>query len=326
MLAIRMNRAVGASLMLLAASFGPAFGADVDDPNAADPALRHFTESMHGDAYALDVGRIAYRTRWEATLTDIQYLVAPRGTWDEKSPAWSPARKALADAIAKRAIPRYADFVPAARRLMNQASVREFTPDERATVAAFFESPPGRTFMTARAKSASKDAFGIPPGPDPEPLARLQSESKTLLDAIDALPPGQAKALDDFLETPVWKKVLHLQLYEWADTTSFFVNEVVQSIVREEMPAIASAVRAAVPGVPPATSKTYLGSVAMGADGRFDVVVEHFTGLYRVGRYTLRYAKDEPQWHDIAAMAPDLQPGQMRYLFFDAQGRVSDRP
>ena len=161
---------------------------------------------------------------------------------------------------------------------------------------------------------------------DAEPLARLESEAKTLLDAIAALPPGDAKALDDFLESPAWKKVLHLQLYEWADTTSFFVNEVVQSIVREEMPAVASAVRAAVPGVPPPTAKTYLGSVAMAADGHYDVVVEHFAGLNRMGRYTLRYAKDAPQWRDISAMAPGLQPGQMHYLYFDAQGRVSDRP
>src|SRR6185312_12982456 len=38
----------------------PVHAAPVDDPAAADPALRRFTESMHGDAYALDVGRIAY--------------------------------------------------------------------------------------------------------------------------------------------------------------------------------------------------------------------------------------------------------------------------
>jgi hypothetical protein len=300
--------------------------APIDDPLAADPALTRFTESMHGNAYALDVGRIAYGHRWDTTLTDIQYLVAPRGTWNEQSPAWAPARAALVQAIATRAAPRYADYVPAARRLMNQASARELTAEERAAATAFFESPEGRAFMVARAKSAAKDAFAVPPGPDTEPLARLQSESKALLDGLDTLPPGEAKALDAFLDSPLWKKVLHLQLVDWADTTSFFIYEVVQDIVREDMPAVASAVRAAVPGVPPPTSKTYLGTVTMAADGHVDVVVEHFAGLNHMGRYALRYAKDAPQWQDIAAMAPAMKPGETRVLFFDAQGRVGDRP
>jgi hypothetical protein len=304
----------------------PVHAAPVDDPAAADPALRRFTESMHGDAYALDVGRIAYRRRYDTALDDILYLVAPRGTWDATSPAWAPARAALAEAIASRARPRYGEYLPAARRLMNQASLRALTPDERAAVTAFFESPEGRAFMDARARSAAKDAFGVPPGPDAEPLARLQAESKAMLDGLDTLPPAQAKALDDFLESPLWKKVLHLQLVEWADTTSFFLNEVTQEVVREELPALASAVRTAVPGVPPPTNKTYLGTVAMASDGHFDVVVEHFAGLNRVGHYTLRFAKDAPQWRDIAAMAPGIHPGDTRYLFFDAGGRVGDRP
>src|SRR6185312_4362913 len=70
----------------------PVHAAPVDDPAAADPALRRFTESMHGDAYALDVGRIAYRRRYDTALDDILYLVAPRDTWDATSPAWAPAR------------------------------------------------------------------------------------------------------------------------------------------------------------------------------------------------------------------------------------------
>jgi hypothetical protein len=312
--------------LVVALSCAPARAAPVDDPLAADPALTRFTESMHGNAYALDVGRIAYRHRWDATLTDIQYLVAPRGTWNERSSTWAPARAALAQAIATRAAPRYADYVPAARRLMNQASVRALTAEERAAVTSFFETPAGRAFMTARAKSAAKDAFAVPPGTDTEPLPRLQSESKTLLDGIDALPADQAKALDAFLDSPLWKKVLHLQLVDWADTTSFFIDEVVQAIVREDMQAVASAVRAAVPGVPPPTSKAYLGTVTMAADGHVDIVVEHFAGLNRMGRYALRYAEDAPQWRDVAAMAPGLAPGETRVLFFDAQGRVGDRP
>lgn len=316
----------GMLLAFLVVATLPAHAAPVDDPLAADAALRRFTESMRGDAYALDVGRIAYRKRWEAALDDIQYLVAPRGTWDERSATWRPARAALADTMARRVAPRYAEYVPAARRLMNQASVRALTADERGAVTAFFESPGGRAFMIARAKSAAKDAFGVPPGPDAEPLARLQGESKALLDGIDTLPPDQAKFVDDFLDSPLWKKVLRLQLVDWADTTSFFINEAVQEIVREEMPAVASAVRAAVPGVPPPTSKTYLGTVAMAADGHFDVVVEKFAGLNHMGRYPLRFAKDEPQWRDIAALVPSIKPGETRVIFFDAQGRVGDRP
>lgn len=84
--------------------------------------------------------------------------------------------------------------------------------------------------------------------------------------------------------------------------------------------------RAAVPAIPAATDKIYLGTVAMAGDRTFTVVVEHYDSLRFVGKYTLNYAPADLHWNDIAAAAPGIRPGETRSLYRDAAGRLGDRP
>lgn len=305
-----------------------AVGADIVDPNAADPDLRRFVESMGGEAYALEAGRIAYRRRWEQTLTDALYLIAPRGAWNASHPAWGPARKALSETLRREVVAPFARHRQNDRRLMNQESMYQLDADERRVATAFFESPVGRQFVAARLASAHADAWGLPPGVDPDTQEQAKAIAEQKLSVLDALPEdrGEGKAMQEFLDGPVWKKVLRLQLQSWADSISFSLNLEVQALVLEHKSELGAALRQAVPGIPPPSDKTYLGTVELAADRVFTVTVEHWSGLIQVGKYTLKYAPADVHWHDIAALAPGIKPGETRFLYVDAQSRAGDRP
>src|SRR5262245_38342405 len=89
-----------AVLALLGAIVVPALAASpVDDRFAGDPKLRRFVDSTRSDIVAVDLARLHDRKRWDEVLDEGLYLVAPRGAWDDKHPAWKPARNALGEAL-----------------------------------------------------------------------------------------------------------------------------------------------------------------------------------------------------------------------------------
>jgi hypothetical protein len=305
-----------------------AASAGADAPSAGDLALKRFSESLGGEAYALDAGRIAFRKRWETMLDDGLYRTALRGTWSPAHPAWGPARAVLSQALRQQAASLFAARREAVQRLLDQDSMHDLTEDERRQVTAFFESPGGRVFLRARMASAHVDAFGVPPQPADETLAQAKAARDAAFQALDALgeEKGEGRRIHDFLQSPVWKKVLRLQLSQWAETVAFFLNTDLGELLLKATPELAAQVRAATPGMPAPSSKTYLGTVAMAVDRSFTVVVEHYKGLSLAGSYTLKYAPGDLHWHDIAALVPDMQPAQTRSLYADAKGHVGDQP
>ena len=140
-----------ALVVILAYVACAAGAAAVDDRYAADPKLRRFVDSMHGETAAVHLGRLVYRKRWEELLTEALYQVAPRGAWSPADPAWPAARSALADALRQQSVTWLAANRDEIRLVVNEQSVRAYTADERARVAEFFESPGGRIWRDRRA-------------------------------------------------------------------------------------------------------------------------------------------------------------------------------
>lgn len=324
----RVAGILGVLMALVADGVGAAPMATDEDRYAGDADLRRFVDSMDGETFARDAGRIAYRDTWEKTLIDGLYLIAPRGAWDEKHPAWAPARKLLAETLKRELVPRMAAHRANVRYHVNQDSTYALTAEERRKVAEWFESPSGRLFGKARVDFARRDAWDLPGGPEGETQAQVKAAADKSGAALDALPDASAdgKAMAAFLDSPLWTKLLNLQLHQWSDSTRFWLNEETRDILLKQTAALGATLRRAVAGIPPPSDKTYLGSVAMAQDRKFTVTVEHFPGLYRVGHYVLEYAPGDLHWHDIAALVPGIKPGESRYIFFDAHGHVGDRP
>lgn len=139
------RHALRIALMVVLACIACAAGAAaVDDRYAADPKLRRFVDSMHGETAAVHLGRIVYRKRWEELLTEALYQVAPRGVWSPAHLAWPAARSALAEALRRQSVTWLAANRDEIRLVVNEQSVRAYTEDERARVTEFFESPGGR--------------------------------------------------------------------------------------------------------------------------------------------------------------------------------------
>ena len=94
------NRALGtATIALLVGLCSISSVSAIEDRFTSDPKLRRFVDSQHGDAVAIELGRLIYRKRWNEVLDQSLYLIAPRGTWSETHPAWAPAREVLTQAL-----------------------------------------------------------------------------------------------------------------------------------------------------------------------------------------------------------------------------------
>ena len=62
------------------------------------------------------------------------------------------------------------------------------------------------------------------------------------------------------------------------------------------------------------------------SDRTLDVVVEQYSVLRKDGTYPFSYAPDALHWKDVAAGAPGIAPGETRFLYVDADGRLGDKP
>jgi hypothetical protein len=300
--------------------------AAVDDRHAADPKLRRFIDSMHGETIAVEVGRMAYRKRWEQVLTEGLYLIAPRGAWNETHPAWAPARQALADALRRESAQWLAANRDRVRLVINDRSMREMTEEERERTAAFFETRGGQVWRDSREAFARERAYGLPLVVESAPRADYQRTKAEKEKALLALPDAtDGKVVYDFMQSPLGDKLLQLQNGEWArGIVSIFTSDF-DAIVLEKRAALAAAVRT-VPGVPPPSDKAYLGTVTMAPDRTFTVVVEHYRYLDLAGKYTLVYQASDLHWSDVAAAVPAIKAGETRAIYRDRTGRLTDRP
>jgi hypothetical protein len=313
--------------VLLAALAVASSGIAPEDRFASDPDLRRFVDAIRGETIALDLGRLVYRKRWEEVLTEALYLVAPRGAWDEAHPAWPAARQAMADALRRESLAQLTDVRGSIRAVVHEQSLRLLTAEERRQAALFFESPGGRVWRAARETAMHERAFGLPYLIEPEPLAELTRAKTEARRALDKLPEdAEGKVVGDFFGSPLGDKIMKLQNEEWAHTVANVLGGGLEAIAIDKRSALAAAVRAASPGVPPASDKAYLGTVRMDADRAFAVTVEHRRSLRLVGTYTLTYRAGELHWADIASAVPDMKPGETRAIYRDPRGRLGDKP
>jgi hypothetical protein len=104
------------------------------------------------------------------------------------------------------------------------------------------------------------------------------------------------------------------------------MRSALQSNVEQHADELARTVRAAVPTMPPASDKVYLGTVTMKEDRAIDLVIEYHEGYRPAGTYRFTYAPDDRQWHDVVDGLADLAAGETRFLYRDPRGRLSDTP
>jgi hypothetical protein len=205
--------------------------------------------------------------------------------------------------------------------------MRAYTEDERARVAEFFESPGGRVWRDRRELSMRVRAYGLPLVIETETLPELKRQDDAAGKALTGLPEErEGKVVYDFLQSPLGAKLLTLQNEAWGRIVANVFTGEIDAWALASKAALAKAVRAAVPGIPPPSDKTYLGKVTMDAGRTFIVTIEHYASLRPVGSYVLNFAPGDLHWADIAAAAPGIEPGQARALYRDASGHLGDRP
>jgi hypothetical protein len=299
----------------------------IEDRYASDRNLRRFVDSTRGDAVAVDLARLELRKRWEEVLDETLYLIAPRGAWDEKHPAWKPARNALAAALRHDSAQWIAENRAEIRLVVNEQSMRVLSEDERRHLTEFFETPWGSVFRDRREAGMHEKAFGLPFGIEGETQAEVARSSAASAKALTALDGTQGgDAVDAFVASSLIKRYFFLQNDVWAAYVANVMRSELASLVAHRLDDLAQTVRTAVPAVPARSDKAYLGTVAMGTDRGFTVIVEHYAHLRLVGKYTLTYGPSDLHWNDIAAAVPGIKPGEMRPIFRDAKGRLGDRP
>ena len=282
---------------------------------------------MHGETAAVHLGRIVYRKRWEELLTEALYQVAPRGVWSPAHPAWPAARSALTDALRQQSVTWLAANRDEIRLVVNEQSVRAYSEDERARVAEFFESPGGRVWRARRELSLRVRAYGLPLVIETETLPELKRQDDVAGKALTSLPEErEGKVVYDFLQSPLGAKLLELQNEAWGRIVANVFTGEIDAWTMANKAALAKAVRATAPGIPPPSDKTYLGKVTMDAGRGFTVTVEHYATLRPVGSYVLNFSPNDLHWTDIAAAVPGIEPGQTRVLYRDASGHLGDRP
>ena len=201
------------------------------------------------------------------------------------------------------------------------------TEDERQQTTEFFESSAGRVFLATRETFLREKAYGLPLEIEKEPLETFKRAHDNAQKALLALPEdGDGKVIYDFFHGGPGDKLQDLQGEHWGRIVANVFSGHLEAFARDHKAELAARVRGAVTGIPPASDKTYLGTVAMGADRTFTVVVEHYDSLQLVGKYTLSYASSDLHWSDIAAAVPGVKPGESRALYRDPSGRLGDRP
>lgn len=287
--------------------------------------VRPFAEASRGERLALLLGRLLSAKRWEAILDEALYLVAPRGAWSPTHPAWKPARAALAQELIRRS----AERLHGSAGEMLHDIVRDHAPSEpekRDEAIAFYRSPGGTAWLDRREWALREKTYGLPFLVETESRDAVVKQSKAAEKTLLELPEAQTNAVFEFTQGALGDQLLKVQNTVIAEPAGNVLRGELDSVVLEQRDAIAQAVRAAVPSVPPPSTKTWLGTVTMRPDRTLDVVVERYETLRKLGSYPMSFAPDDLHWKDVAAGVPGIEPGETRSLYVDPQGRLGDRP
>jgi hypothetical protein len=296
-------------------------------PAVSEAAVKRFCDSIHGEIIAVDLGRMVYRKRWQALPTDGLYLIAPRGAWNEASPVWAASRHAFEKTLIEKSARWLAANREEVRLIVYEQSRQALSEDELRLAAEFFESAGGRVWRDRRERLIRERVYGLPFIIETESLDQIKAENLVLEKALlELAEDGDGKVVYDFFQSPLGDKVLHLENEIWAPILANVFGSELDAIVTRDAPELAKALRAEVPSIPAQSSKTYLGSVVMGADRSLEIMIEHYQATRLIGTYKLKYRPDEAHWSDVAAAVPDMNPGDRRFLYRDPSGRLSDQP
>jgi hypothetical protein len=297
----------------------------VADTSELGQNTRAFLDASRAETLALLLGRLMSAKRWDVVLDETLYRLAPRGAWGPDHAAWKPARAALATALRKAS----AERVKGEAGEMLYHVVRDHAPSdpaERAEAVAFYRSPGGQAFLDRREWALRERTYGLPFVVETQSREEVERRSKATEKTLLELPEQQTSAVYDFTNAPLGEQLMKVQNDVVADTAGNVLRSELDATVLDRLESLGREVRAAVPAMPPWSSKTYLGTVTMRPDRTLDVVVEQYSLLRKDGTYPLSYAPDALHWKDVAAAAPGIAPGERRFLYVDADGRLSDEP
>jgi hypothetical protein len=287
---------------------------------------RPVVDAARADALATNLGRYMSQGRWNELLDEALYTLAPKGAWSPQHPAWRKARAALAMAIRRESVRRLDGDAGRLLRQVVREKYSSFSPEERARTIAFYESPGGRAFLDFRQKALAERTYGLPYAIEAEPRASYQRAAMAAKKTLRHLPVEQTQAVYDFTNSPLGQQLRDMENGPIADVAGNILRSDLGGILIEHGDAIARAVRAEVPGLPPVSGKTYLGTVTMAQDRTLAVEIEYHDMHRTVGTYRFSYPPGGLHWADVAAGVPGIAPGETRFLYRDPRGRLSDTP
>jgi len=140
------------------------------------------------------------------------------------------------------------------------------------------------------------------------------------------LPDDQTHAVYDFTNSHLGQQLLGMENNVISDVALNILSSDLEAILIAHGDAIARTVRAAVPAMPPASTKAYLGTVTMRPNRTLELAIEYHDHYRLAGTYRLEYAPGSLHWAEIAAATPGIAPGESRFLYRDPGGHLSDTP
>lgn len=288
---------------------------------------RPLVEASHAEIRAVHLGRHMARRRWEELLDETLYGLAPKGKWGPDHPAWPAARAALAKALREASVTELQGETGTWIRRAVDERYSSLEPDEIARAAAHYETPAGRTFRDFREKVLAENAYGLPYVIETKSRETMHQEMEEARQKLLNLPDEQTAQVYEFNQSKTGEFLLNIENNVIADVVGNIMRSDLGALMRgDDGAAIARAVRAAVPRMPPQSPKVYLGTVTMRPDRTLDVVIEYHDGDRLAGTYPLSYAPNALHWQDVANGVPGIRPGEKRFLYRDPQGRLSDAP
>jgi len=288
---------------------------------------RPIVEASHAEIRAVHLGRHMARGRWEELLDETLYSLAPKGKWGPDHPAWATARAALAKALREASVTALRGETGTWIRKVVDEHYSSLEPDEIARAAAYYETPAGRTFRDFREKVLAENAYGLPYVIETKSHETMRTEMEEARQKLLNLPDEQTSQVYEFNQSKTGELLMGIENNIIADVIGNIMRSELGALMHgDDGEAIARAVRAAVPNMPPQSPRVYLGTVTMRPDRTLDVVIEYHDGDRLAGTYPFSYAPNALHWQDVANGVPGIQPGEKRFLYRDPQGRLSDKP
>jgi hypothetical protein len=266
------------------------------------------------------------RARWNELLDEALYTIAPRGAWDPSHPAWRPARDALADALRRETAAHFGDDAGGMLRDIVTEHMAALDADERRRALEFYRSPGGMVFVERRITFLALQSYGLPWVVEPASRDEMERRSDAAKERLLHLPDDQTGAVYDFTNSPLGERLQQVELKLVAEQAGNVLGSTLDAVMLEHADTIARRVRSRVHTIPPPSTKTHLGTVAMRADRTLDVRIEVHEHYRILGTYAFTYAPDSVHWRDVAAGVQGIAPGQTRPLYRDAAGHLSDVP